>query len=58
MGFKIYRGRSRSVRQGIRTILRSRPQWDVCGEAVNARTQSKKPNSRSDVIIMDITCRR
>jgi len=23
------------VRQGIRTILRARPQWEVCGEAVN-----------------------
>ena len=44
------------VRQGIRTILKSRPQWEVCGEAVNGKdailqAQELKP----DVIIMDIT---
>ena len=44
------------VRQGVRTILKSRPQWEVCGEATNGRDaldKAKKLNP--DVIIMDIT---
>jgi DNA-binding NarL/FixJ family response regulator len=44
------------VRQGIRTILRARPQWEVCGEAVNGRDAIEKAQSLDpDVIIMDIT---
>jgi DNA-binding NarL/FixJ family response regulator len=44
------------VRQGIRTILRARPQWEVCGEAVNGRDAIEKAKSLDpDVIIMDIT---
>jgi DNA-binding NarL/FixJ family response regulator len=44
------------VRQGIRTILRSRPQWEVCGEAVNGREAIEKAKTLDpDVIIMDIT---
>jgi DNA-binding NarL/FixJ family response regulator len=44
------------VRQGIRTILRARPQWEVCGEAVNGRDAIEKTQSLDpDVIIMDIT---
>jgi DNA-binding NarL/FixJ family response regulator len=44
------------VRQGIRTILRSRPQWEVCGEAINGRDAIDKAKSlQPDVIIMDIT---
>ena len=44
------------VRQGIRTILRSRPQWEVCGEAVNGKDAIEKAKSLDpDVIIMDIT---
>jgi DNA-binding NarL/FixJ family response regulator len=36
------------VREGIRTLLtRSRPQWQICGEAV----KSLKP----DVVILDVT---
>jgi DNA-binding NarL/FixJ family response regulator len=44
------------VRQGIRTILRSRPHWEVCGEAVNGKDAIEKAKSLDpDVIIMDIT---
>lgn len=44
------------VRQGIRTILRARPQWEVCGEAINGRDAIEKTQSLDpDVIIMDIT---
>jgi DNA-binding NarL/FixJ family response regulator len=44
------------VRQGVRTILRSRPQWEVCGEAVNGRDAIEKAKTLDpDVIIMDIT---
>ena len=44
------------VRQGIRTILRARPQWEVCGEAVNGKDALEKAQSLDpDVIIMDIT---
>lgn len=44
------------VRQGVRTILRARPQWEVCGEAVNGRDAIEKAQSLDpDVIIMDIT---
>lgn len=44
------------VRQGVRTILRARPQWEVVGEAANGKEaleQAKKVDA--DVIIMDIT---
>src|SRR4029077_12804037 len=44
------------VRQGVRTILRSRPQWEVCGEAINGRDAIEKAKTLDpDVIIMDIT---
>jgi len=44
------------VRQGVRTILRSRPQWEVCGEAINGRDAIEKAKILDpDVIIMDIT---
>jgi DNA-binding NarL/FixJ family response regulator len=44
------------VRQGIRTILRARPQWEICGEAVNGKDAIDKARTlEPDVIIMDIT---
>jgi DNA-binding NarL/FixJ family response regulator len=44
------------VRQGIRTILRARPQWEVCGEATNGREAIEQVRElHPDVIIMDIT---
>jgi CheY-like chemotaxis protein len=57
MGFKILIVDDHEVvRQGIRTILRSRPQWEVCGEAVNGKDAIEKAKALDpDVIIMDIT---
>jgi DNA-binding NarL/FixJ family response regulator len=44
------------VREGVRSILKKRSDWEICGEASNgqealAQTESLKP----DVIILDIT---
>src|SRR5690242_16637165 len=44
------------VRQGIRTILKARPQWEACGEAINGKEAIAKAKTLNpDVIIMDIT---
>jgi DNA-binding NarL/FixJ family response regulator len=45
------------VREGIRTLLgRSRPDWDICGEASNAKEALDAVKRLSpDVVIMDIT---
>jgi DNA-binding NarL/FixJ family response regulator len=45
------------VREGIRTLLgRSRPDWDICGEASNAREAlDAMKRLTPDVVIMDIT---
>ena len=44
------------VRQGIRTILSARPEWEICGEAVNGQEAIKLAETlRPDAIIMDIT---
>jgi DNA-binding NarL/FixJ family response regulator len=43
------------VRQGIRMILGSRPEWEVCGEAVNGQQAvSMAKQLKPDAIIMDI----
>ena len=57
MGFKILIVDDHEVvRQGIRTILRARPQWEICGEAVNGKDAIEKATALDpDVIIMDIT---
>jgi two-component system nitrate/nitrite response regulator NarL len=44
------------VRAGVRSILATRPDWEVCGEATNGKlavemTRELKP----DLIVMDIT---
>ena len=44
------------VRQGIRAILQARPDWEICGEAVDGRDAIRLATQmRPDVIIMDIT---
>jgi DNA-binding NarL/FixJ family response regulator len=44
------------VRQGIRAILQARPDWEICGEAVDGRAAIRLAKQlQPDVIIMDIT---
>lgn len=44
------------VRQGIRAILHARPNWEICGEAVDGREAIRLTKElHPDVIIMDIT---
>lgn len=44
------------VRQGIRTILSARPEWEICGEAVNGQDAIRLAGElHPDAIIMDIT---
>jgi DNA-binding NarL/FixJ family response regulator len=44
------------VRQGVRTILKSRPQWEIVGEAANGKQAVEQAEKLdADVIIMDIT---
>ena len=44
------------VRQGIRAILQARPDWEICGEAIDGREAIRLAKQlHPDVIIMDIT---
>jgi DNA-binding NarL/FixJ family response regulator len=45
------------VRQGIRTLLAwSRPQWEICGEAVNGLLAIEAVKTlKPDVVILDVT---
>jgi two-component system nitrate/nitrite response regulator NarL len=45
------------VREGIRTLLtRSRPQWQICGEATNGELAIEAVKSlKPDVVILDVT---
>jgi PAS domain S-box-containing protein len=43
-------------RRGLRSLLATRPEWEVCDEAVNGRDAVEKArNLKPDVIVMDIT---
>jgi DNA-binding NarL/FixJ family response regulator len=47
------------VRQGIRAILQSRPDWEICGEAVDGHEAVRLAQElHPDVIVMDITMPR
>jgi DNA-binding NarL/FixJ family response regulator len=44
------------VRQGLRTILKARPEWEICGEAENGQdTIRAVQDLRPDVLILDVT---
>lgn len=44
------------VRTGVRSILASREEWEICGEATNGKMAVEMAQSiRPDVIVMDIT---
>ena len=44
------------VRRGLRSLLSSRPEWEICGEAADGRAAVDQANSlRPDVILMDVT---
>src|SRR6202035_1263415 len=44
------------VRQGVRTLLQSRPGWTICGETVDGRDAIEKARQlRPDVVVMDIS---
>jgi DNA-binding NarL/FixJ family response regulator len=44
------------VRQGLRTILRARPEWEICGEAANGKEALEAAQAlRPDIIVLDIT---
>ena len=45
-----------AVRKGVRAILRSRPDLEVCGEAINGEDAiAKAEELKPDLIILDIT---
>ena len=44
------------VRKGIRTLLDSRPEWEICGEACTGRDAiAKTVRLKPDVVLLDIT---
>jgi len=44
------------VRQGLRTILRARPEWEICGEAANGQEAVEAAQRlRPDIMVLDIT---
>ena len=44
------------VRQGLRTILKARPEWEIVGEAANGEEAVQAVmKSKPDVVILDIT---
>src|SRR6267143_859874 len=44
------------VRRGVRSLLTSRKEWDVCGEAVEGRDAVKKAKElKPDVVVLDIS---
>jgi DNA-binding NarL/FixJ family response regulator len=44
------------VRQGLRTILRARPDWQICGEAENGKEAVQLvAELKPDILILDVT---
>lgn len=43
------------VRQGIRAVLQSQPDWEVCGEAGNGREAVEKTEElKPDIVVLDV----
>lgn len=43
------------VRQGIRAVLQSQPDWEVCGEAGNGREAVEKAEAlKPDIVVLDV----
>lgn len=44
------------MRGGLRSLLESRPGWEICGEAANSADAIEKAKAlRPDVVVMDIS---
>src|SRR2546421_9555727 len=44
------------VRRGVRSVLESRKEWDICGEAVDGRDAVDKARKlKPDVVVLDIS---
>ncbi len=44
------------VRRGLRSLLSSRPKWEICGEAADGRAAVEKARAlRPDIVLMDVS---
>jgi PAS domain S-box-containing protein len=44
------------IRRGLRSLLSSRPEWEICGEAADGQAAVEKAGSlRPDLVLMDVT---
>ena len=44
------------IRRGLRSLLSSRPEWEICGEAADGQAAIEKVSSlRPDLVLMDVT---
>ena len=44
------------IRRGLRSLLSSRPEWEVCGEAADGQAAIDKAQSlQPDLVLMDVT---
>ena len=47
------------VRRGLRSILVTRPEWEICGEAADGTNAIEKARElRPDIVLLDITMPR
>src|SRR5580704_10246525 len=44
------------IRRSLRSLLSSRPEWEICGEAADGRAAIERATAlRPDVVLMDVT---